>query len=116
MNKNAPLTRPLFHFPPLVLPAGLARALLISQVMAFVWWGAAMVVSAADVIPVWYDQRMTFTQVGLNLSQPYVTHAFNNPVWAAALLFPFSLLSIELAVLAQLCLYFAILTGIIYKM
>ena len=40
---------------------------------------------------------------------------FANPPWTAALLAPFGLLPLELSALLQIGLYFAILTGVIYK-
>jgi hypothetical protein len=67
-----------------------------------------------DLIPVWTDQRDTFTQVAFHLPNPYVIN-FLNPPWMAVLLMPFALPVLPLAVLIQLYLYFAILTIVIFK-
>jgi hypothetical protein len=90
------------------------KSLIISQGLALFWWLVALWFRGTNLIPVWYDQRVTFTQVPLHLVNPYAIY-FVNPPWAALFLLPFALLPLDIAVLLQLALYFAILTGIIYK-
>ena len=38
-------------------------ALLLSQIMALIWWAAAYAWRGADVIPVWHDQSITFARL-----------------------------------------------------
>jgi hypothetical protein len=80
-----------------------------------IWWALALIIRNADLIPIWYDQRQTFIQVGRHLLTPYDTPGFVNPPWTAALLLPIGWLPLEVATLLQASLYFAILTGIIFK-
>jgi hypothetical protein len=98
------------------VPPGLIKALFFSQIMALLWWGVALGARAADLFPVWYDQRITFTQTLPHLANPYQIINFANPPWAAVLLAPFSLIPLPLAVLLQMCLYFAILAGAVFKL
>ncbi len=100
---------------PFVIPNRLDVALLLSQGLAVGWWIVAMVFRGSNLIPVWYDQSVTFMQVPLNLNNPYQIY-FVNPPWTAVFLAPFALLPLPLSVLIQLCLYFAILTAVIYKL
>lgn len=93
----------------------LGRALLISQALALGWWIVAAWLRTIDLIPIWYDQRATFTQLLFHVRDPYAIRGFMNPPWAALLLAPFGLIPLPLAVLVQLCLYFALLTGLIFK-
>jgi hypothetical protein len=97
------------------LPAHLARALAISQVMALVWWGAAFAIRQADIgIPVWVDQARTFA-ITTNLLDPYTVPTFMYPPWAALFFYPNSLPPLPLSTLIQACFYFAILTLVIFK-
>lgn len=92
------------------------RASLLALALALMWWAFVyFVIIPRDQLIVWYDQAVDFTQVGHHLAEPYATPRFANPPWAAVLLFPFSQMPLALAVLVQLCLYFAILTGVIFK-
>jgi hypothetical protein len=93
----------------------LARALVVSQVLALAWWLAAAWLRTLDVIPVWYDQRVTFTQLLFHIRDPYAIPIFIQPPWAAVVMAPFGLLPLPLSVLVQLGLYFALLTGLIFK-
>lgn len=90
-------------------------ALALSQLLAVWWWGWAGRLRATGWIPVWYDQGATFTQVAAHLGNPYQLPGYINPPWAVVYLLPFNFLPLPLAVLAQLCLYFAILTIIIFR-
>jgi hypothetical protein len=96
------------------IPVEFGRALLISQALALVWWLVAMWLRGHTSVPVWYDQQVTFTQVPLRLANPYEIY-FVNPPWTAVLLIPFGLMPLPLSVLVQLCLYFAILTAVIFR-
>lgn len=91
------------------------HALALSQLLAVAWWGVAAWLRPLGIIPVWYDQAATFTLVGAHWRDPYAISGFINPPWAALLLVPFGWLPLPLAVLAQLCLYFALLAGLIFK-
>ncbi len=95
----------------------LGRALLLSQGIALIWWLAALWARGGGLpIPVWYDQQRTFSPALSHLADPYTIPGFVCPPWTAPLLAPFSLLPLPLAALAQLCVYFAALTGIVFKL
>jgi hypothetical protein len=91
------------------------RAVVISQALAVIAWLAALWFRANSPTPVWYDQQTTFTQLVHHIGDPYRVAGFVNPPWTALFLAPFGLLPLELAALVQLCLYFGILTGVIFK-
>ncbi len=105
----------LLHLARTAIPGKLSRALVISQVLAVVWWLTSLWFQANSPTPVWYDQSATFTQLGAHLADPYSVKGFVNPPWTAVLLAPFGLLPLPAATLLQLCLYFAILTAVIFK-
>jgi hypothetical protein len=90
------------------------RALLVSQALALGWWLVAVWLRGLNLVPVWYDQQTTFTQMNQHLANPYEIN-FPNPPWTVVLLIPFGLLPLPLSLLVQLGLYFAILTAIIFK-
>jgi hypothetical protein len=106
---------PTFHSLRPAISGDIRQALIISQVLAFIAWLAALWFRASSPTPVWYDQQTTFTQLVHHIGDPYRVPGFVNPPWTAILLAPFGLLSLELSTLIQLCLYFAILTGVIFK-
>jgi len=94
----------------------LGRALLLSQGIALIWWLVALWARGGGLpIPVWYDQQRTFSPALSHLADPYAIPGFVCVPWTAPLLAPFSLLPLPLAMLAQLCVYFAALTGIVFK-
>lgn len=97
------------------LPRSLARALLFSQLMALVWWLAALGVNGLGLAFVWTDQGGIFMPAAQQFGAPYQVHGFINPPYTALLLLPFSLLPLPLSILLQLCIYFAALTGVIFK-
>src|SRR5688572_15234057 len=91
------------------------RTLLISQIMALVWWGAALALRQANIgIPIWYDQSITFSNT-TNLLNPYIVRTFLYPPWAALLMFPNSIPPLPISTLIQTCLYFALLTLVVFK-
>lgn len=97
------------------IPAPLQRALLVSQAAALVWWGAALLIRHAGIgVPVWYDQSITFTKV-TDILNPYAVPTFLYPPWAALLFFPNSLPPLPAATLIQTCLFFALLTLLVFK-
>lgn len=102
-------------FSELVRSAKFRESLVISQGLAIVWWAAALWLRSLNLIPVWHDQSTTFTQVNAHLFDPYQVRGFVYPPWTGFLLIPFGLLPLPLATLAQMCLYFAFLTGVIFK-
>lgn len=93
----------------------LALALALSQALALWWWFWAGMLRAAGLVPAWYDQSITFTQVLAHWRDPYQLPSFTNPPWAVLLLIPFNFAPLPAAVLAQVCLYFALLTLIIFQ-
>lgn len=100
---------------PLTLLDGLPRLLVFSQIMAVLWWLAAIWARSLDAIPVWQDQETVFTQVGRHLLNPYAVNEFVNPPWAALPLTPFAYMPLSLAVLLQLGLTYGLLTLVIHR-
>jgi hypothetical protein len=98
-----------------LIRSDLARALLISQGLALLWWLVALWFQSNSPTPIWYDQQTTFLSAAGNIVDPYVGKAFVVPPWAALLLVPFSVFPLPAAVLLQLCVYFALLTAVIFK-
>lgn len=98
------------------LSSPLVRALLFSQVMALIWWLAAAWIKTYDVIPVWYDQENIWLRSAQFTADPYQVRGYVNPPWASVIMLPFALLPVPLAVLAQICLYFAAITGVIFRL
>ncbi len=92
-----------------------ALALLLAAILAVAWWRAGLAFQAATGVPVWADQRTTFTRTLGHLSDPYPALAFPYVPWTAVLLAPFSLPPFEWSVLLQLLLYFGLLTAIVFK-
>jgi hypothetical protein len=96
-------------------PPKFFRALLLAEIMAIVWWLVAIVAQNSNKVTIWFDQSRTFTQMFFNLRDPYVVPGFVNPPWTAIILSPFSLLPLPIATLIQTCLYFGLLTAVIFK-
>ena len=90
------------------------RALLLAVGLAVVWWGVALAFGQATGIAPWADQRTTFTQAVHHLQNPYAL-AWPYVPWTAALMAPFGLLPLPLAVLAQMVVYFALLAAVVYR-
>lgn len=97
------------------IPKDRRSALLIALLIAIVWWGIALLFRTTKLIPIWYDQETTFTQVGAYLSDPYAVKGFVNPPWTAVLLLPLRLLPVPMAVLVQLCVYFCLIVLIVFR-
>lgn len=98
------------------LPPHFLRALLYSQLLAVMWWLIACWIRTIESgIPVWYDQRQIFTLGAYHLADPYQLPRFVNPPWTVLFFAPFSLVPLSIAVLAQLCLYFGLITGVVFK-
>jgi len=92
----------------------LIRALILSQVLAVVWWLAAVWIREANLIPVWYDQSITFSRVN-NLANPYEVVTFMYPPWAVFVFAFFNLFPLPMSVLMQTCIYFAVITAVLFK-
>jgi hypothetical protein len=97
------------------LPTSYNAALRMALAIAVLWWAVTVIFRAANLATVWYDQGATFTQLGHHIDNPYQVSGFVNPPWAAILLAPFAFLPLPIAVLVQLCLYFVIMTAVIFK-
>ena len=89
-------------------------ALALSQILALIWWLVALYMRSLDIIPVWRDQIVTFTAPN-PIDSPYGLVSFIYPPWAAILFAPLSWLPLTTAILIQLCLYFAVVTMVVYK-
>lgn len=92
------------------------RIILVSQGFAVAYWLLALALRSMDIIPIWYDQSLTFTQ-SYPLLSPYgfETSRFIYPPWAAVVFTIFSHMPFIVATLVQICLFFAILTAVILK-
>ncbi|MHB8628001.1 MAG: hypothetical protein ACYDEO_17565 [Aggregatilineales bacterium] len=95
--------------------AGFNTALVIALGMAILWWGIGLFLRTNHVIPIWSDQQNTFTKLTSHLANPYQVPSFVNPPWAAVLMIPFGYLPLPAAVLIQACVYFVLLTCVIFK-
>lgn len=93
------------------------RSLVVAVLMATFWFLVNLFLIQPNdlIVDPWYDQSVTFTQVGKNLVSPYETLRFVNPPWAALVLLPFSLMSLNVAVLLQLWLTFGLLAMVLHK-
>jgi hypothetical protein len=100
---------------PLAMPSERVTALVASQVLALVWWGAALQIRAQELAPVWIDQERIFMPAARQVTNPFQVGWYANPPWAALILAPFGLLPLPVATLLQQCLYFAILRAVIFK-
>ena len=87
----------------------------VALVLALLWWLAALLLRESGRFLVWDDQQVTFTRALFFLDAPYALPGYKNPPWGLIILTPFSLLSLPLATLLQMLLYFAVLTRIIYQ-
>lgn len=92
----------------------LQRALLVSQVFAFLWWLAALGMRELGVF-VWLDQEGIFRASVTEIADPYVLIGFVHPVWVPFFVAPFWFLPLEMGALAQTSIYFAAITGVIFK-
>jgi hypothetical protein len=97
------------------LPAGLGKALVFSQVFALIWFGLALYVRSTGRVPIWFDQQATFMQAPFHVPDPYTLPRFMYPPWTAGLLAPLGVFPFAVAILIQTCLYFALLTAVIFK-
>jgi hypothetical protein len=83
--------------------------------LAVVWWIIALAFEARTGVPVWADQRTTFTQAVHHLADPYPALAWPYVPWAVVPLIPFGLLPLRWAVLLQMGLYFSVLALIVHR-
>jgi hypothetical protein len=82
---------------------------------ALIWWLLAAYLRGTGRIPVWYDQETTFLTAPFHITDPYALPRFMYPPWTAVLLAPLGLIQLHLAILLQACLYFVLLTLVIFK-
>ncbi len=97
------------------VPRELITLICIALVIAVIWWLVALHERAGTRFLVWDDQASTFTSALTFLQHPNDSPGFFNPPWAMILLIPFDPLPLEWAAFAQICLYFVLLAGIVYK-
>ncbi len=96
-------------------PPHFLRALVYSQLLAITWWLIAYWVRSLSLIPVWYDQSKIYIHGAHHLGNPYQLPRFVNPPWTVLFFAPFDPLPLALAVLVQICLYFGLITGVVFK-
>lgn len=92
----------------------LVNALIFAQIMAVVWWLAALGLPSFGVL-VWTDQIHIFRAAVESFNDPYTVTGFVNVPWLVIVIAPFRLLPVEIAVLCQAGLMFALLTIIIFR-
>lgn len=97
------------------IPRELVALIVIALVMAVVWWLLALSQRNGTRFLIWDDQASTFTSALSFLQHPNDSPGFFNPPWAMLFLIPFDPLPLEWAAFAQICLYFVLLAGIVYK-
>src|SRR5258708_25396373 len=95
------------------IPTTFNAALVISMVVAVVWWLIALLLREGQIAPVRHDQATNFTQLGFHLADPYSVAGFVNPPWTAVLLAPLALLPLPFATLIARCPDFGLLTAVI---
>lgn len=99
-----------------VAVADLRTSLILAVILAVLWWGfIAFIFKPIGIGHIWIDQEYDFTQVGKNLADPYQTPRYVYPPWTAVFLWPFSHMSLYLAVLIQLIFYFVGLTLLAHR-
>jgi len=92
----------------------LVKSLVFAQMMALVWWLAALWLRGMGV-DAWHDQIYTFRETVHSMANPYAIVGFVNVPWIVPIIAPFALLPVELSMLIQSCLMFAILTLVIFR-
>lgn len=97
------------------IPQALLVDCALALAFALLWWGVAMLLLPTEAVNILTDQHDIFMPAGRAIANPYMVGGYFNPPWAAALLAPFSWLPLSLSALAQLALYFVLLTLIIHK-
>lgn len=115
MNRILTFGQTSFKWPSLRIEPALVKALLMSQALAILWWLTAYFLSVKMNVPAWYDQRAAFLILPEQWLSPYQVLRFANPPWTVFALFPFHWLPVYVAILLQICLYFALLTLVIFK-
>src|SRR5260370_38081003 len=70
------------------IPTTFNAALVISIVVAVVWWLISLLLREGQIAPVWHDQATNFTRLGFHLADPYSVPGFVNPPWTAVMLAP----------------------------
>ena len=115
MNRVLKFNQISLKVPSLRIEPALAKALLLSQVFAVAWWLTAYWLSVRMNVPAWYDQQADFLTVFERWLSPYVNARFVYVPWTVIPLIPFHFLPFFAATLIQACLYFGLLTLIIFK-
>lgn len=92
------------------------RALLYSQGFALLWWLAVLWLRTTGEAHIWVDQIINFRAGVDNFLDPFSSNPrFVHAPWALVIFAPFRVLPLELSVLIQTSIFFAILTAIIFK-
>src|SRR5579859_7832613 len=104
-----------FKWPTLRIKPELAKALLVSQVFAVAWWFIVYFLTVKLNYIAWLDQRTDFLTVFERWLTPYVNLRFVYVPWAVIPLIPFHFVPFYEATLIQTCLYFGLLTLVIFK-
>ncbi len=89
------------------------HVLAISALLTVFWWLIAMLIRNANTLIIWADQEVTFTQG--NISQPFIVPGFVIVPWAVLLIAPFRSMTLPVAVLVQLFLYFGLTSFVIIR-
>ncbi|NDJ61950.1 MAG: hypothetical protein GYB67_12540 [Chloroflexi bacterium] len=97
------------------VPRPLVRAVALGLLIGLGWWIVGLVLRATQDFFVWGDQLWTFTLADVGFLTPYDLPGFVNTPWTLIPLLPLSYLPFELAVLAQMLIYYGALAAIIVK-
>ncbi len=115
MNSPTAFPQRLITLPTISVRRQMIAALALSQCFALAWWAAAgTLFYKAQEIP-WSDQQFTFLALPEHWLTPYVVPGFLGPPWTVLPLLPLHFVSLYPAALIQTCLYFALITLVIFK-
>lgn len=91
------------------------QALGLALLLGLAAWLIAYALRERGGFLVWDDQLATFTNAAHYLGDPYALPGLKNPPWALLPLIPFSFLSLPLATLIQMLIYFGLLAAVITR-
>lgn len=94
--------------------SALKSALFVSQLIAVPLWLLIVGIGERYDLTLWLDQVLVFRVATLDPLHPFVW-GYTNPPWAALMLALFNPLPLPIAMLVQLCIYFAVIAVIVVK-
>ncbi len=115
MSNPTAFQRMIFSLPTIRVRRQMIAALVLSQLFAVVGWVAAGTLFYKTNVPAWADQHTTFLASTNQWLSPYAVFGFIVVPWTVIPLLPLHFFSLYAATLIQTCLYFALLTLMIFK-